>query len=154
MARPRDPELDQKILDTFRMLAERDGLANVTISAIAKESGVSRPAIYRRWPSHAALMFEAQTSRSVEGGFHDGGSFRLELVDAVERLVESMVTGDRTLTAHQLGQMIQSADFSTQVWTNRWGPDIDAMFVMWERALARGEGTRPRCDRARGPSSG
>jgi len=121
------------------MLVDRDGLANVTISAIARESGVSRPSIYRRWPSHAALIFEAQTSRSVEGGFPDQGSLRAEMIDAGDRLVESMVTGDRTLTAHHLGQMIQSRDFSEEVWANRWGPDIDAMYVMWERAIERKE---------------
>jgi len=61
------------------------------------------------------------------------------MIDAVARLVESMVTGDRTLTAHHLGQMIQSRDFSDEVWTNRWGPDIDTMYVLWERAIERKE---------------
>lgn len=121
------------------MLVERDGPTNVTISGLAKESGVSRPSIYRRWSSLTALMFEAQTSRSVDGGFPDQGSFRSEMVDAVERLVDSMVTGDRSLTADQLGQMIQRREFSDEVWANRWGPDIDAMYVMWERAIERGE---------------
>lgn len=139
MGRPRDPSLDARIIATFRALAERDGIANVTISAVAADSGVSRPAIYRRWPSLAALTFEAQTSRSVEGGFADLGSLRDELIDAYLRLVDSMVTGDRSLTAAQLGQIISSKEFCDSVWENRWGPDVEAMYVMWERGIVRGE---------------
>lgn len=139
MARPRDPSLDVRIIDTFRSLAERDGAANVTISAVAVESGVSRPAIYRRWSSQAALMFEAQTSRSVNGGFPDLGSFRDEMIDAYLRLVDSMVTGDRELTAAQFGQIITDRRFSQEVWANRWGPDVDAMLQMWDRAATRGD---------------
>ncbi|MFI5844660.1 TetR/AcrR family transcriptional regulator [Catenuloplanes sp. NPDC051500] len=34
----------------------RTGFANLTIDAVAKAAGVSRPTIYRRWPSKAALL--------------------------------------------------------------------------------------------------
>lgn len=139
VSRPRDPDLDRRIIEAFRSLAERDGVANVTISAVAQEASVSRPAIYRRWPSIIALRFEAQTIRSSEGGFSDLGSLRDELIDATDRLVMSMVDGDRSLTGSMLGQMIESKGFADEVWKNRWGPDSDAMFAMWDRAVERGE---------------
>ncbi|MEM7140752.1 MAG: TetR/AcrR family transcriptional regulator C-terminal ligand-binding domain-containing protein [Actinomycetota bacterium] len=139
MARPRDPDLDDRVLRALRTLGDRMPAGEITMTAVAKESGVSRSAIYRRWPNIATLRFEAQTSRSVESGFPDLGSVRAELVDMVERLVYSMVTGDRELTAEQLGQMIRSDAFSASVWENRWTPDLDAMFEVWERSLARGE---------------
>lgn len=84
-------------------------------------------------------MFESQTNRSVAGGFVDRGSLRDELIDAVDRLVESMITGDRALTASMLSQMIVDAEFSANVWAHRWGPDTDDMELMWERAVERGE---------------
>ncbi len=139
VARPRDPSLDARIIEAFRDLAAVDGPANVSISAVAERSGVSRSTIYRRWPSMAVLQFEAQTSRSADGGFPDLGSFRDEMIDAYLRLVDSMATGDRDMTAGQMGQMITSAAFSADVWAHRWGPDRDAMYAMWERALERGE---------------
>lgn len=145
VARPRDPDLDRRILASFRELADRDGPGSVSVTAVAERSGVSRPTIYRRWSSIAALRFEAQTSRSVEGGFADHGSLRDELIDAVHRLVESMVTADRALTAAMLAQMIVDADFSAEVWSHRWGPDTEAMEVMWQRAAERGE-VRPDVD--------
>lgn len=137
--RPRDPDLDRRIIEAFRALADRDGPASVTISSIAEHSGVSRPAIYRRWSSIAALRFEAQTSRSTDGGFDDQGSLRDELIDATGRLVMSMVEGERELTASMLAQMIRSESFANEVWENRWGPDTDDMLAMWNRAAERGE---------------
>ncbi|MEM9465026.1 MAG: TetR/AcrR family transcriptional regulator [Actinomycetota bacterium] len=145
MARPRDPELDQRVLDALRTISERDGPSAVSITAVAEESGVSRSAIYRRWPNLAALRFEAQTQRSSEGGYPDLGSLRDELVDMVERLIASMVDGDRNLTAEQLGQMIREPAFSASVFESRWAPDLDAMYEVWARGLARGE-ARPDID--------
>lgn len=139
MARPRDPDLDRRIIDTVRTIAGRDGPSAVTISAVAEESGVSRPAIYRRWANRAALMFEAQTSRSVDGGFPDLGDVRTELVDAMVRLVDSMADGDRELTGSMLGEMIRSEHFAGEVWANRWGPDTDDMYDVWSRAVERGD---------------
>lgn len=42
-----------------RKLLTRDGYDQVSIDAIAKEAGVSRPTVYRRWPSKAHVVFEA-----------------------------------------------------------------------------------------------
>jgi AcrR family transcriptional regulator len=57
--RPRDPRVDAAILDaTLRELADT-GYARLSIDAVARRAGVSRPAIYRRWPSKAQLVHEA-----------------------------------------------------------------------------------------------
>jgi AcrR family transcriptional regulator len=57
--RPRDPRVDAAILDaTLRELADT-GYARLSIDAVARRAGVSRPAVYRRWPSKAQLVHEA-----------------------------------------------------------------------------------------------
>jgi AcrR family transcriptional regulator len=57
--RPRDPRVDAAILDaTLRELADA-GYARLSIDAVARRAGVSRPAVYRRWPSKAQLVHEA-----------------------------------------------------------------------------------------------
>ena len=145
VARPRDPDLDRRILASFRELAERDGVASVSITAVAERSGVSRPAIYRRWRSRAALAIEAQTDRITDDGFVDRGSLRLELTDAVQRLAASMSAVDRSLGGPVMAQMITDEAFAAKVWERRWGPDIERMEVMWARAVERGE-VRPEVD--------
>lgn len=42
-----------------RHLLAHDGYDQLSIEAIAREAGVSRPTIYRRWPSKAHLVFDA-----------------------------------------------------------------------------------------------
>ncbi|MCF2530175.1 TetR/AcrR family transcriptional regulator [Yinghuangia soli] len=55
----RDPQIDENVLAATRELLIRHGYAGVSIDLIATTAGVSRPAIYRRWPSKAHLVHEA-----------------------------------------------------------------------------------------------
>ena len=57
--RPRDPRTDRDVIAATRRLLAADGYERVSIEAIAKAAGVSRPTIYRRWPSKAHLVFDA-----------------------------------------------------------------------------------------------
>lgn len=57
--RPRDPRTDDAIMAATRRLLSRDGYDRVSMDAIAKEAGISRPTVYRRWPSKAHVVFDA-----------------------------------------------------------------------------------------------
>ncbi|OBF12494.1 TetR/AcrR family transcriptional regulator [Mycobacterium sp. ACS4331] len=57
--RPRDPQTDRDILAATRRLLTDVGYEQVSIEAIARAAGVSRPTVYRRWPSKAHVMFDA-----------------------------------------------------------------------------------------------
>jgi AcrR family transcriptional regulator len=57
--RPRDPRLDAKVLASTRRLLRRVGYNRLTIEAVARDAGIHRPAIYRRWRSKADLVHEA-----------------------------------------------------------------------------------------------
>jgi AcrR family transcriptional regulator len=55
----RDPAVDRAVLEAARVLLVERGYAATSIDAIATRAGVSRPAIYRRWPSKAHLIAKA-----------------------------------------------------------------------------------------------
>ncbi|WP_433560504.1 TetR/AcrR family transcriptional regulator [Nocardia sp. CA-151230] len=55
----RDPAVDAAVLDATRALVVEQGYGATSIDAIAARAGVSRPAIYRRWPSKAHLIAQA-----------------------------------------------------------------------------------------------
>lgn len=57
--RPRNPRTEQAITAATRRLLTRDGYDQVSIEAIAREANVSRPTVYRRWPSKTHLVFDA-----------------------------------------------------------------------------------------------
>jgi AcrR family transcriptional regulator len=61
----RDPAVDAAVLVATRELLIDVGYAGTTVDGIARRAGVSRPAIYRRWPSKALLVHEAVFPRDA-----------------------------------------------------------------------------------------
>ena len=57
--RPRDPEVDDAILDAALRLLDRVGYQQMSIAGVAAEAGVGRPALYRRYGSKAELVVAA-----------------------------------------------------------------------------------------------
>lgn len=147
MARPRDPAIDDRILAAARDLLDEQGEHAVTMAAVAARAGVSRPALYRRWPTRSVLLFELHTSASVPPAMPDLGSVRMELVLAVEHLAATMANADRDVVAEQFASMIRDPAFAEEVWSRRWRPDRERVLTIWQRAVARGE-VRPDADGA------
>ena len=56
--RPRCSDAHQALLDAARKMLETKGYGGVTIEGLARESGVSKPTIYRWWPTKAAIYRE------------------------------------------------------------------------------------------------
>jgi AcrR family transcriptional regulator len=59
LGRPRDPRIDGAVLRATVELLGEMGYAELSVDAIARRAGTSKPAIYRRWPSKAHLVHEA-----------------------------------------------------------------------------------------------
>lgn len=57
--RPRSPEAHAAILRAALTLAARDGLRALTMEGVAREAGVGKATVYRRWSSKAALLADA-----------------------------------------------------------------------------------------------
>ena len=57
--RPRDPRIDDAVLEATTELLEEVGYLQLTIGAIAERAGTNKPAVYRRWPTKAHLVHEA-----------------------------------------------------------------------------------------------
>ncbi|KUI32420.1 TetR family transcriptional regulator [Mycobacterium sp. IS-1742] len=87
--RRRDPRTRSDILEATRRILARDGYDQVTVDAVAREAGVSRPTVYRRWPSKAHIVFDAafQTDSSDEI-FTRTGDFVADLRRFLRAVVE------------------------------------------------------------------
>ncbi len=57
--RPRDPAVDTAIILATRRRLVSDGYSNMTMGSIAKDAGVTRPTLYRRWPGKLDLVVDA-----------------------------------------------------------------------------------------------
>jgi len=83
--RPRSADADRAILAaTLRLLGEQ-GVAGLSIEAVACEACVGKTTIYRRWPNKAALVIDALASLNDPIPPHRPGvSVRDELVELVD----------------------------------------------------------------------
>lgn len=70
--RRRDPSINERVLTATRTSLVEHGWDGTSIRGIAKTSGVSRPAIARRWPSKAHLALEALLGPEPDLGAFEG----------------------------------------------------------------------------------
>ncbi|MEV2274789.1 TetR/AcrR family transcriptional regulator [Nocardiopsis sp. NPDC049922] len=54
--RPRDTHIDSAVLDAVSELLEEDGYRSLAIEKAARRAGVSKAAVYRRWPNRQLLV--------------------------------------------------------------------------------------------------
>src|ERR1700694_3098908 len=78
--RPRDPRLDDALLDAGLESMLEHGYHATTLTEIARRAGVGTPAIYRRWPTKAHLAMDLVVRVSEPEPIPDTGSIRDDLV--------------------------------------------------------------------------
>lgn len=60
--RPRDPALDEAILDAAREIIAERGYTGASMDEIARTAGVGKDTLYRRWDSKQALVIQLLTT--------------------------------------------------------------------------------------------
>jgi len=71
--RPRNTDIDEAARAATRQLLVESGWEGTTLSAVADRAGVSRPALYRRWPTKTHLVFDALFGWGVDALPADAG---------------------------------------------------------------------------------
>jgi AcrR family transcriptional regulator len=92
LGRPRDPRIDGSVLRATVELLGTSGYAGLSVDAIAKRAGTSKPAIYRRWPSKAHLVHEAVFPISEATELPDTGSLAGDVREMVRRSTGVLTT--------------------------------------------------------------
>jgi AcrR family transcriptional regulator len=92
LGRPRDPRIDNAVLRATVELLGTSGYADLSVDAIAKRAGTSKPAIYRRWPSKAHLVHEAVFPISEATELPDTGSLAGDVREMVRRSTAVLTT--------------------------------------------------------------
>jgi AcrR family transcriptional regulator len=139
--RPRSERAHQAILDATNEILEERGLVDLTMDEVAQRAGVSKPTIYRRWPTKGTLVFEAFSADFLtRQPLPDTGSLRGDLLAALRtwiRVVKGTVTG-RTLRS--LIAEVQRDPELAEIWRDRFiGPVRAQHRTMIDRAVERGE---------------
>jgi AcrR family transcriptional regulator len=77
--RPRDPRVDEALLDSGLAVILERGYHGTTITEIARRAGVGTPAVYRRWPTKAKLAMDIVVRTAEPAPIPDTGSIRDDL---------------------------------------------------------------------------
>lgn len=77
--RPRDSDIDARILAAARELLEEVGFAGASMQAVAQRAGVQTPAIYRRWPNRVRLIEECVFPGLNDVDVHPTGDLKVDL---------------------------------------------------------------------------
>lgn len=77
--RPRGEGVDERVLAAARHRLATDGFERMTIEDVARDAGVTRPTVYRRWSSKAELAIAAVESVITTGRVEPTGDLRADL---------------------------------------------------------------------------
>jgi AcrR family transcriptional regulator len=141
--RPRDSRIDRAVLRATAELIGETGYADVSVDAIARRAGTSKPAIYRRWPSKAHVVHEAVFPVSDATALPDTGSLVGDVREMVRRTAAVLTTpAARAALPGLVGEMAADVTLHAAL-LQRFG---DVLFRgladRLQDAAARGE-TRP-----------
>lgn len=90
--RPRDPEIDRRLIEAALKELGAQGFAGMSIDRIAERTGIGKPAIYRRFPDKAALAIAAIAALTINESPAASG-------DLVEDLTRQMLLAHGNLEA-------------------------------------------------------
>lgn len=91
MSRPRNPEVEERILRIALRQLSAEGYSRMSIDSIAAEAGVSKPTIYRRWPNKADLATAAVRSLQLSEPAVDSGSTVADLTGILQNFRRNLL---------------------------------------------------------------
>ncbi len=138
MARPRDADIDRRLLEAAGRLLAEVGYDDLTMEAVAAAAGVSKPSLYRRYPSKARLVFEVLMIGYDSPDMPDTGSFRDDMV-GVAVAVGSICERTRGLISDQMSEMASDPAFAGEVLERYMLLTLARQHLVWERGVSRGE---------------
>ena len=82
--RPRDHHIDESAIGATLEILAAEGYGGVSVEAVARRAGTSRPAIYRRWKGRAPLVLAVIADRLEMPAPPDTGCTLCDIGDSFE----------------------------------------------------------------------
>jgi len=137
--RPRKEGHDERILDATIALIEND--KPVTVAAIVDGSGISRAAIYRRWPTLPELIAAALDKGRAAVEFDISGDIKDALISLIfgdPQAVRGSTYSDRRFRA-RMSLVMQNPELQHAYWKSHVSRRRRAFEAALAEAIRRGE---------------
>jgi AcrR family transcriptional regulator len=139
VGRPRDAQIDRAVLDATLTELGASGYGGLTLEAVARRAGASKPAIYRRWPGRQHLVLAALSGRLGAARAPDTGCTLCDLDECLKVFVRAF----RRMPPDVLGPLYADCagdrELSAAFMTTLFEPPRAAVKATLDRAYARGD---------------
>lgn len=136
--RPRDPEVDRRIIDAAVQLYGEAGWAGFSLEAVARLAGVGKASIYLRWSAKEQLLADALAARVANVADSDTGTLRGDLLTLARQLLR-VYLGDARRAAHRIAVEAPGIPEVARRWTDLRESQVLAARAMVRRGIRRGE---------------
>lgn len=138
--RPRNPLIDDAVLDATVEVLSEVGYARLTIEAVARYAGTTKPSIYRRWPTRQHLVLEALAKRLGDGKpAPDKGCVACDLADCLTQFTTACRRVPPDVLASLLADCAERPDLRARIITELVEPPRRAVGEVLARAQERGD---------------
>jgi AcrR family transcriptional regulator len=138
--RPREPEVDRRILDAALSLMAQSGYVRMSMDQVAALAQVTKPTIYRRYPGKMQLALAAIVAYCALDHAPTTGETRADLVAEMENFRHGL---DRPNGMAMLGTVLAEEHETPELLASfrqyLVAPRRAAIGALLERARARGE---------------
>ncbi|MFD2083246.1 DNA-binding transcriptional regulator, AcrR family [Actinopolymorpha cephalotaxi] len=135
--RPRDAEVDRRILAAARETVAAHGYAGLSIDAVAERAGVAKTTLYRRWPTKARLVADLVSRMQDEVTLTETGDVVADLTRLTAGIAGSLTAAGAPLVADLMAAMAHDPDFGDTM-RGRWAQWRRAAVELLGRAVERG----------------
>jgi AcrR family transcriptional regulator len=138
--RPRDPALDDAILDAAMALFAEGGYRGVTIEGVAARAGVGKASIYRRYDTRAELVVEAiRTRMCLIHDLADTGDLRADLLALLRPLVDRLRTPEGPVLTALMAERFREPELAAEFERSVVGRKREHVRRIIDAAIERGE---------------
>jgi AcrR family transcriptional regulator len=144
------PELDARVrhskqvvmATTYELLSE-EGMAGLTVDAVARRSGVAKTTIYRHWPSREALLLDVCAQMGPHFDIADAGSLPKDLRALAQRVVDQLLSDPSGAILLSLMDAAERNPDLAALLAAAEAKLVEAVQTILARAQLRGELRRP-----------
>lgn len=137
--RPRDASIDVAVLDAVSDLLEESGYVALAVEQAARRAGVSKTAIYRRWPTRQHLVLAELQRRLGDMVPVDTGCTLCDLNEALEMFARTFTCMGPEFFGPLLADCSQDEEMRQEFMDTLFAPPRRVVHATLDRAVERGD---------------